>query len=109
MLHPSHGRDKSGPYNSRNKLPNGRAEDRKSTRLNSSHLVISYAVFCLKKKKHRVLLSWRRASPARSLFVSAPLGPLSRTSVAAHRGTSTRATATNYQSTSNANLHRALS
>src|SRR5205807_10277422 len=36
--------------------PNGLAEvgrslDRKSTRLNSSHLVISYAVFCLKKKK----------------------------------------------------------
>src|SRR5256885_7730232 len=28
----------------------GVAEDRKSTRLNSSHLVISYAVFCLKKK-----------------------------------------------------------
>src|SRR5688500_19615806 len=28
-------------------------EDRKSTRLNSSHLVISYAVFCLKKKKQR--------------------------------------------------------
>src|SRR2546426_8940369 len=28
-------------------------EDRKSTRLNSSHLVISYAVFCLKKKKKR--------------------------------------------------------
>src|SRR5256885_9954513 len=28
-----------------------REEDRKSTRLNSSHLVISYAVFCLKKKK----------------------------------------------------------
>src|SRR5256885_9625013 len=27
-----------------------RPEDRKSTRLNSSHLVISYAVFCLKKK-----------------------------------------------------------
>src|SRR5256885_4561236 len=26
------------------------SEDRKSTRLNSSHLVISYAVFCLKKK-----------------------------------------------------------
>src|SRR5256885_12146333 len=33
--------------------------DRKSTRLNSSHLVISYAVFCLKKKKyklHRILI-----------------------------------------------------
>src|SRR5215467_3793647 len=28
----------------------GRLPDRKSTRLNSSHLVISYAVFCLKKK-----------------------------------------------------------
>src|SRR5438874_8087967 len=30
-----------------------RAEDRKSTRLNSSHVEISYAVFCLKKKKKR--------------------------------------------------------
>src|SRR2546426_7092235 len=30
-----------------------RGADRKSTRLNSSHLVISYAVFCLKKKKKR--------------------------------------------------------
>src|SRR5256885_4777081 len=29
----------------------GDGEDRKSTRLNSSHLVISYAVFCLKKKR----------------------------------------------------------
>src|SRR5438034_11258256 len=33
---------------------NGNGEiDRKSTRLNSSHTVISYAVFCLKKKKKR--------------------------------------------------------
>src|SRR3712207_7105122 len=30
----------------------GKAADRKSTRLNSSHANISYAVFCLKKKKH---------------------------------------------------------
>src|SRR5437899_4577656 len=30
-----------------------RARDRKSTRLNSSHLGISYAVFCLKKKKKK--------------------------------------------------------
>src|SRR5258708_21850159 len=29
------------------------SEDRKSTRLNSSHQIISYAVFCLKKKKRR--------------------------------------------------------
>src|SRR5256885_10483377 len=34
------------------RLPgHGDGPDRKSTRLNSSHLVISYAVFCLKKKK----------------------------------------------------------
>src|SRR5256885_10433281 len=31
--------------------------DRKSTRLNSSHLVISYAVFCLKKKKRKISAS----------------------------------------------------
>src|SRR5438034_5092371 len=31
----------------------GGARDRKSTRLNSSHTVISYAVFCLKKKKKK--------------------------------------------------------
>src|SRR2546426_3522079 len=30
------------------------SSDRKSTRLNSSHLVISYAVFCLKKKKKQI-------------------------------------------------------
>src|SRR5258708_24129546 len=30
-----------------------RQEDRKSTRLNSSHQIISYAVFCLKKKKYK--------------------------------------------------------
>src|SRR5699024_7823926 len=36
--------------------PNG---DRKSTRLNSSHVSISYAVFCLKKKK---ILSWYQYS-----------------------------------------------
>src|SRR5256885_3575733 len=42
--------------------------DRKSTRLNSSHLVISYAVFCLKKKKEeedlllREQFIWDRAS-----------------------------------------------
>src|SRR5438552_16393753 len=29
-------------------------QDRKSTRLNSSHQIISYAVFCLKKKKYKI-------------------------------------------------------
>src|SRR5256885_11768463 len=36
------------------------AQDRKSTRLNSSHLVISYAVFCLEKKKKIELSSEAR-------------------------------------------------
>src|SRR5690349_23882884 len=35
-------------------------EDRKSTRLNSSHVEISYAVFCLKKKKIHVYISQRQ-------------------------------------------------
>src|SRR5256885_5840007 len=35
----------------------GSIEDRKSTRLNSSHLVISYAVFCLKQQQSVCLLS----------------------------------------------------
>src|SRR3712207_8926329 len=33
-------------------------QDRKSTRLNSSHANISYAVFCLKKKKHNTFLEY---------------------------------------------------
>src|SRR2546426_7822863 len=36
------------------------ALDRKSTRLNSSHLVISYAVFCLKKKKKYIIIVMKR-------------------------------------------------
>src|SRR5256885_4409570 len=42
--------DKTGTLTEGKPLVN--AVDRKSTRLNSSHLVISYAVFCLKKKKN---------------------------------------------------------
>src|SRR5438034_11617624 len=38
---------------SRNMPARERRRDRKSTRLNSSHTVISYAVFCLKKKKKK--------------------------------------------------------
>src|SRR5438552_8948639 len=37
--------------------------DRKSTRLNSSHQIISYAVFCLKKKKPDLLGRGQRALP----------------------------------------------
>src|SRR5438045_9172499 len=39
------------PRSARGRCRRRRARDRKSTRLNSSHLGISYAVFCLKKKK----------------------------------------------------------
>src|SRR5260221_5303310 len=39
--------------------------DRKSTRLNSSHTVISYAVFCLKKKKTKTTPSGSRQSNSR--------------------------------------------
>src|SRR5580698_9738526 len=37
----------------RRQVVGGRPQDRKSTRLNSSHMSISYAVFCLKKKKKK--------------------------------------------------------
>src|SRR2546426_8715349 len=40
----------------------GLARDRKSTRLNSSHLVISYAVFCLKKKKRHKVTSLKETT-----------------------------------------------
>src|SRR5205807_7226334 len=51
-------RDGAGPSRQRRALARARARDRKSTRLNSSHLVISYAVFCLKKKKLYCPLIW---------------------------------------------------
>src|SRR3712207_8341975 len=44
-------RERSSPR----KTAGRRDSDRKSTRLNSSHANISYAVFCLKKKKHNPL------------------------------------------------------
>src|SRR2546426_3686349 len=46
--------------------------DRKSTRLNSSHLVISYAVFCLKKKKTFVFYhDWRAHGQKECTYVYA--------------------------------------
>src|SRR5205807_2881922 len=46
-------------------IAQGTGRDRKSTRLNSSHLVISYAVFCLKKKKRTKRTGQSRSSPRR--------------------------------------------
>src|ERR1022692_2519536 len=57
-------------------MKKGIISDRKSTRLNSSHLVISYAVFCLKKKKRNCNNVQRRVLVARSGFtVSAGTRP----------------------------------
>src|SRR2546430_13627324 len=54
FVHPRRGvpgrRDEARPHRARRLA---HAQDRKSTRLNSSHSQISYAVFCLKKKKLR--------------------------------------------------------
>src|SRR3989442_8727105 len=49
--------------------------DRKSTRLNSSHVRISYAVFCLKKKKQANVANAQRAAP-NELPQQAPAGPM---------------------------------
>src|SRR5205814_4698974 len=45
-----HAAGEDGQHPSRGRPRRARGQDRKSTRLNSSHLGISYAVFCLKKK-----------------------------------------------------------
>src|SRR5256885_13288371 len=47
--------------------------DRKSTRLNSSHLVISYAVFCLKKKKQISAIDVMHFSPSLTTPITSPL------------------------------------
>src|SRR2546427_2684642 len=44
----------------------GHGRDRKSTRLNSSHSQISYAVFCLKKKKRKIRIIDRDSARKRS-------------------------------------------
>src|SRR5256885_9186591 len=53
-------------------------KDRKSTRLNSSHLVISYAVFCLKKKKKTEQVTTSSAAEVMILRLRAaqPIKPL---------------------------------
>src|SRR5699024_12631886 len=45
-----------GEYNIEATITNDLGKDRKSTRLNSSHVSISYAVFCLKKKIYKTLV-----------------------------------------------------
>src|SRR5437899_7990972 len=57
-------------------------EDRKSTRLNSSHLGISYAVFCLKKKKHPAIEVRLRTSRCTVARASAAFEPVPSDSLA---------------------------
>src|SRR5690606_40912306 len=52
--------------------PRHRAVDRKSTRLNSSHVKISYAVFCLKKKSSLLARSMGKSSCASTATCSTP-------------------------------------
>src|SRR2546422_1957397 len=52
----------------------GNNRDRKSTRLNSSHGYISYAVFCLKKKKHTTVI-YRNTTLVNNDTLTAPLLP----------------------------------
>src|SRR5256885_11032983 len=74
----------------------GARGDRKSTRLNSSHLVISYAVFCLKKKKYEVSLWF--------VFMARPV-----CSSIASTDDSTRADlAVNFPATDNVGQHRRM-
>src|SRR2546422_7483888 len=55
QLHRRHPADHAARARARPTSPGGEARDRKSTRLNSSHGYISYAVFCLKKKRRKIM------------------------------------------------------
>src|SRR2546430_7445263 len=61
-------RSRRRPFTRSHPLGSFTRQDRKSTRLNSSHSQISYAVFCLKKKKHDI-----------TILVSAPIACLHST------------------------------
>src|SRR3989440_7351724 len=73
-----------------------RARDRKSTRLNSSHDQISYAVFCLKKKKKAPLLKSRDTHYPQVLVITHMSKPtvLVATQIQTQKHTRTRARAT---------------
>src|SRR2546422_1103514 len=58
---------RSGPRRRRALRPRSRCRDRKSTRLNSSHGYISYAVFCLKKKKEKTAEHHRQTAAKESV------------------------------------------
>src|SRR5256885_11835513 len=55
----------------------GCRRDRKSTRLNSSHLVISYAVFCL-KKKNKININIYSTNPTRGVYTCIHVNPMEK-------------------------------
>src|SRR5256885_7321759 len=81
------------PHTSRRRSSTGHGTgDRKSTRLNSSHLVISYAVFCLKKKKNTAqsqpMTHLSRTTPLSFPFLFTLALPPSRVRARPHTSTS---------------------
>src|SRR5437773_9670581 len=52
----------------RRRLDHAMKGDRKSTRLNSSHITISYAVFCLKKKKTYTVIHTTQNQPSKHIY-----------------------------------------
>src|SRR5258708_14292393 len=67
-------------------------QDRKSTRLNSSHQIISYAVFCLKKKKTRGCTPVSMAHPAHRIAAFRRVAPTYMTSTTRHQRALARGT-----------------
>src|SRR2546422_9510 len=61
--------DEAGNAAGARRGPPGRPRDRKSTRLNSSHGYISYAVFCLKKKKNKIDRDFTVHSTSSTIFL----------------------------------------
>src|SRR5256885_8117462 len=78
---PAHGARAARADSRRRRSPPGRLQDRKSTRLNSSHLVISYAVFCLKKKKSPLAITDRSRRLRPSIRYRSPTRPATAVSL----------------------------
>src|SRR5439155_18964706 len=76
---PRHAGDRGGDRGGARGRRLSRGRDRKSTRLNSSHVAISYAVFCLKKKKTEYKDGTLAASSTGATTGSASIHPGSRT------------------------------
>src|SRR3712207_8548204 len=68
--------DELGVQRRERRLEPGRPQDRKSTRLNSSHANISYAVFCLKKKNQIQKLTYIVVHCGHNASITSPAGDI---------------------------------